>query len=136
MDYVHPMFRSHPRHAYIRPGLVECVDACNDCAMVCLSCADACIAENKGDTLAACIRLNLDCAALCTATAQMLARAAGPDWIVLSAALRACEAACAACAAQCGQHAQHMEHCRICAAACHACEEACRLLLGSTAEAK
>lgn len=137
MHHLDPMLRSHPRQADIqRPGLVECIEACNDCASACLSCADACIAENKGEMLMACIRLNLDCAALCTATSQVLSRATKPDWKVISATLRACEAACAACGAECDRHAQNMEHCRICAEACHACEASCRALLGTAAQAK
>ena len=131
------MLKSHPRHADTqRPGLEECIVACNDCVQTCLSCADACVAENQGDPLLACIRLDLDCAAICAATAQILSRSSQPNWTVISAVLRACETACAACGSECDRHAAHMEHCRICAAACHACAAACGTLLGTTAEAK
>ena len=99
------------------------------CAQVCRSCADACIAESKGDMLAACIRRNLDCAALCDATAQVLSRTAEPDWKVVAPLLQACGEACASCAVECEQHAAMMVHCRVCAEACRACEAACKALV-------
>lgn len=46
--------------------LVDCVE----CAEVCTACADACSAEGDPKMLVRCIRLNLDCADLCLATAR------------------------------------------------------------------
>jgi hypothetical protein len=133
--HVEGMFKSHPRHADAsRGGWVECVEACYDCAQACLSCADACVAENQGDMLIPCIRLNQDCAAVCTATGQVLSRSSSPNWVVISALLEACATACQACGTECGHHAPHMEHCAICAEACRACEAACRTLGRSVVE--
>jgi hypothetical protein len=85
--------------------------------------------------LARCIRLNNDCADLCTATARILSRQTEPDAAVIRAAIDACAAACAACARECEQHGKHMEHCRICAEACRTCEGACRALASVKATA-
>lgn len=80
-----------------------------------------------GDMLVLCIRLNLECAAICDATAEELSRAAALDDEALDAQLDACVVACAACATECERHAEMMNHCRVCAEACRACEAACQL---------
>lgn len=72
-----------------------------------------------------CIRLNLDCADLCDATARIASRLTDSNESVIVANLRTCEEACALCAAECEQHAKHHEHCRICAESCRRCETAC-----------
>ncbi|MFZ5477852.1 MAG: four-helix bundle copper-binding protein [Myxococcota bacterium] len=131
------MLRSHPKGKETkRTGLADCIDACIDCAQSCVSCADACIAENKGEMLMKCIRLNQDCGDVCAATAAVLSRGTHTDRNVVSALVRACQAACAACAAECEKHAKDMEHCRICAASCRKAERSCQALLGTAAVAK
>jgi hypothetical protein len=88
-------------------------------------CADACLSEPAFAELAHCIRTDLDCADICTATAQVLSRRTGTAG-VLDALLRACEEACRACAGECERHATHHRHCALCAEACRSCEDACR----------
>jgi hypothetical protein len=131
MDHINEMLGAHP--AVRGPaGLRTVADglrALNDCATACASCADACVAEPDVTPLRAAIRLNLDCAAICVATADVLARRNAPDFEVLRALLHACVVASAACAAECERHAPSVMHCRICAAACRTCEAACRRIL-------
>jgi len=109
--------------------LVAVIEAASECAAHCLACADACLEE--GDPmLNRCIRADLDCADICTATAKVVARAGASraPWLEL---VRVCMDTCIACAEECEKH-DH-EHCRICAEACRRCAEACRQLLDTAA---
>ncbi len=84
------------------------------------------MAERNPEMLARCIRLNLDCADLCSATAKIIGRQDAPNREVIAAALDACRLVCARCAEECEKHAHMMKHCQICAEACRRCEQACR----------
>lgn len=109
--------------------LADLIESATDCAAHCEACADACLEENDGN-LIRCIRLDLDCAEICAATAKVVSRAgaSGAPWLEL---LEVCEAACRACAEECEGHADMHEHCRACAEACRRCERACQRLLES-----
>ncbi|PZR52449.1 four-helix bundle copper-binding protein [Xylanimonas oleitrophica] len=109
--------------------LVACIEACLGCAQSCTACADACLSEEHVGELRRCIRLNADCADVCSTTAAVLSRQTSPDLELVRAVLQACMTACAACGTECEQHAQMHEHCAVCARACRACEQACRALL-------
>jgi hypothetical protein len=82
--------------------------------------------------MVACIRLNLDCAAVCAATGSIVARAnkAG-NRQPLEAQLTTCIAFCRACAKECGRHAAAHSHCRVCAEACSRCADACTEMLSA-----
>lgn len=128
MQAVERMLSNSPNRSVIeRKILVECVDACGACVLACASCADACDGERDHlQELRRCVRLNLDCAAICFATASVLSRQLLPDENVFRVQAEACEVACAACAAECERHAEMHEHCRVCAETCRRCEEQCR----------
>jgi hypothetical protein len=80
--------------------------------------------------LVRCIRLNVDCADLCTATGRIVSRQTALEPQMVRAVLQACATACRLCGDECEQHAAHgMEHCRVCAEACRQCEQACNALL-------
>ncbi|MDP2313612.1 MAG: four-helix bundle copper-binding protein [Pseudomonadota bacterium] len=132
MKHVEPILNAHPQRARMDnvQGFTAAIVACLDCAFVCNSCADACIAEDKVKTLQRCIRLDLDCAAICATTAGLLSRAYDADASTLRAQLQACLAACVACAEECERHAGQHEHCRICAETCRTCERACQQVMG------
>lgn len=109
--------------------LVACLDACRQCTEACTICADACLAEETVADLVTCIRLDLDCADVCSATAAVLSRrAGGVDTGVLRALLEACAAACRACAEECESHASMHDHCAVSAEACRRCASACETL--------
>jgi len=130
MTSIDQMLEAHPAEPGIDQRLLaETVKACFECAQVCTSCADACLAEDQLEMLRRCIRLDLDCADVCVATGRVIARQTMPAPDVVTAQLRACVAACRACAAECGSHAGHHEHCRACAESCKWCEEMCERLL-------
>jgi hypothetical protein len=131
MASVGPILAAHPRAGDWGP-LAKAVDASLACLGACTACADACISEHQDQRLARCIRLNLDCADLCNATARVLTRNPSGPGDLARTLLEACIVACVECAEECAKHgAKGMEHCRLCAEACRACEKECRAVLDS-----
>lgn len=133
---VRDLLASHPQAAQSpfasnQQALLEAIDAAFECAQICTSCADACLAEPDVDMVRHCIRLNLDCADICNTTGRALARQTQPDVNVLRDLVRACVTACYACGAECQKHAGHHPHCGVCAESCRRCEEACSALLSA-----
>jgi len=122
------LLRSAPQALTVEAELVAAViDAANACATACSACASACLSE--GEDMAVCVRDDLDCADICTATARVLARLNRSDKAVTTSLLAACIEVCVQCAASCGPHRDHHEHCALCEQACLACESACQALL-------
>lgn len=123
---VDEMLRTHPAETDVNRGHVAAaVDALLDCVAACTACADACLFEQDVEMLRACIRLNLDCADVCAATARVLSRQSADDTATSLVMLGACIQACQSCADECTRHAEMHEHCQVCAAACVRCERAC-----------
>jgi len=129
---VRAMFRSHPDHPNHADTISRCIDTCFACVETCTACADACLAEKDVERLIACIRLNNDCAAVCTAAGSIMSRAnkVGHRQL-LEAQLTTCVAFCRACAAECQRHAGLHRHCDVCARACMNCAIACTEMLSS-----
>ena len=126
------MISTHPHvRGSTNDALIRCIEECFDCALLCTSCADACLGEEMLNQLRQCIRLNLDCADLCSAAGTVASRRTGSNEQVIVAALNACELACRLCAEECERHAGMHEHCRICAEACRRCEAACKAAAAS-----
>ena len=125
--HVHEMLSSHPDvQGNVAERLLRCIEECYSCAQTCTSCADACLAEPSVDMLKQCIRLNLDCADICSAAGHIASRRTGSNEPMIQRVLAACEEACRLCADECERHADMHEHCRICAESCRRCEQACR----------
>ncbi len=132
MDRVRQMFQDHPAPASdAGEEAFALVQSAAECTYACTTCADACLEEDDPSSLRACIRLNLDCAEICSVTAKLIARPGAQDRNLLGAQLEACGAACRACADECEEHAGRHEHCRICAEACRSCAEACERMKGA-----
>ena len=53
-----------------------CIEACLACAAACDYCASACLKEMKVEEMAKCIQLDMECAALCGASSQLMCLAA------------------------------------------------------------
>lgn len=106
-------------------ALMRCIGECGDCALVCIGCADACLAEEMAKQLRQCICLNLDCADVCAATASVATRRTGTNQDVIRSMLQACATACRLCGDECARHASEHEHCAICAESCRRCQQAC-----------
>jgi hypothetical protein len=133
---VEAILQTHPRPLVADAGgLARCVDECGECAGHCTICADASLAEDDVRDMERCLRLCLDCADTCVATARILARQTSADPAIQHRQLEACLIACGNCAAECERHAQQHEHCRLCAEECRRCERACQDLLAAPAPA-
>ena len=125
------MLATHPYAGEDIEARSDAAEALSVCAEYCASCADACLAEDSVADLRRCIRLDLDCADLCSSAARIVARQTTGDTSTFSSLLVACIEACERCAEECELHADHHEHCRGCALACRRCVEACQALLTS-----
>jgi hypothetical protein len=130
MHHATAILDKHPQ-ATANEALARCVQACFVCTLTCTSCADACLAEEHVHELVRCIRLNLDCADACNATARMLARQTSSEQALTRSTLETCAQACRICAEECERHADDHEHCRVCAEVCRRCEQACKDLRSS-----
>lgn len=104
----------HERNQSLLQALYACADACNHCFSACLS-------EKDVQSMAACIKLDRDCADFCLLTASFVARGSDHAKHLQKECVDICDACAKACAAHSG-----MDHCKACAEACRKCAEACR----------
>ncbi|OUD01793.1 Rho termination factor N-terminal domain-containing protein [Streptomyces swartbergensis] len=83
MSLVEKLLDAYPAETGMPPKLLgEAVDKLYECAGVCLTCADAAAAEQDPEKIVLsikCVRLDNDCADLCTVAARILARQTGYD---------------------------------------------------------
>jgi hypothetical protein len=99
----------------------DCIEACLKCVHMCYRCASADLQEEQHH-MARCVQLNLECAAVCNATAQLMSL--GSEQSVAIAKL--CAEICRKCEGECRKHI--MQHCQECANACHHCAVLCTAL--------
>jgi hypothetical protein len=97
----------------------NCIEACLQCAVACAQCATACTQEKDIKMMAACIRLDMECEAICRAAAEMMSH----DSAKSKEICRICADICNECGKECAKH--QMDHCQKCAEACRKCAEAC-----------
>ena len=83
-----------------------CIDACLQCVAVCNHCAASCLQEDNLPMMTKCVQLDLECAAICIAAAQLMSL--GSNKMVF--ACRLCADICEACANECAKH--DTDHCR------------------------
>lgn len=100
----------------------NCIDACLKSASLSNFCAAACTREQDIAMLAECIRLNMECAAVCYNAAQLMSMGSHKIKEICSI----CAYMCEQCASECGKHSH--EHCQRCAQACYKCAEECRAM--------
>ena len=130
MSYARQMLDTYPRTFNADAGLLAAtIDALSDCVQACNADNAADLGEQNVTEMVKCIRLCLDCADICTATAAVTSRQTDYDANVTRPLLEACVAICKSCGDECERHARMHEHCRVCAEACRSCEQACRGLL-------
>ena len=128
--HIQEMLRTHPVKPRIDTGAIAMfITAASDCAQACVACADACLAEEMRNQLVRCIRLNEDCADLCTTTARIVSRQTEASPMLIRSLVQVLATACKMCGEECSRHADMHEHCRVCAEACRSCEEACKSLI-------
>lgn len=132
--HAYEIIATHPHvQGNTNDALIRCLEKCYACAQSCTSCADACLGEPTVQRLVQCIRVNLDCADVCHATALIASRRTGSNGEVIRRMLAVCEMTCRICGEECARHSVHHAHCRICAEACRRCEQACAIALRSMA---
>jgi hypothetical protein len=125
---IHEMISRHPDVAgNLNEDLATAARHAMFCALMCTSCADACVAEDMD--MAQCVRSCLDCADVCTATSRLAVRRTGQNVEVLRATLRLCAEVCDACAAECERHSHG--HCELSARMCRECAADCRKALAT-----
>jgi hypothetical protein len=78
--------------------------------------------EEDVKMMAKCIQLDMECAAICYASAQLMSIGSSKSKDVCNI----CADICDACAAECSKH--EIEHCKECAEACKQCAEECRAM--------
>jgi hypothetical protein len=115
MSYARQLLDTYPRTFNVDAGvLAATIDALNDCAQACTADADDDLSEQNLAELVKCIRLCLDCADVCTATARVTSRQTEYDANLTRPLLEACAATSKSCGDECERHAQMHEHCRVC----------------------
>jgi hypothetical protein len=130
MSYSKRLLETYPRGVALDADvLAAAIEAMHDCAQACAADVDADLSETNLADMVKCIRLCLQCADICTATAGVTSRLGEYEAGVTRPSLEACIASCRACGDECEHHAATHEHCAICAEACRRCEQACRQLL-------
>ena len=132
MSYARQMLDSYPLTFKVDASVVAAtIDALKDCAQACTADVADDLSERDVTELVKCIRLCLDCADVCAATAAVTTRQTEYDGNVTRPLLEVCAATCKSCSDECERHAQMHEHCRVCAEACRRCERACRQLVAA-----
>jgi hypothetical protein len=98
------------------------IDACLKCAAICNHCAASCLKEDDVEMMRRCIQLDMECAAVCYAAAQLMSLGSekAQDMCKL------CATICATCANECSHHDN--EHCRECAETCRECADLCTVM--------
>lgn len=98
----------------------SCIEACLRCAAASQECASFCLKEEDVATMAKCIQLDMECAAICYACAELMSLGSQHAMEICSI----CADICEACARECNRHEN--DHCQRCAVECNACAEECR----------
>ena len=137
MNAVRRAMMAHPLAPEVsreeRSAEAECISACIETAETCRIGADACVEEDSVAELRECLRAQQDCAVVCSATADVLARRGFPESgrgrAVLRSLLETCREVAGVCRDACDQHTETYEHCALSAEAARRCERACAELL-------
>ncbi|SER34567.1 protein of unknown function [Gracilibacillus ureilyticus] len=95
------------------------LDTLHECMASCNHCFDACLQEENINKMAECIRLDRECADICSYLETAISR--NSPFVKDLAAV--CSKICTACGTECEKH-DH-DHCQKCAKACFACADAC-----------
>jgi len=97
----------------------SCIEACLMCAALCNHCSSSCLQEDDVKMMARCIQLDIECAAICYAAAQLMSVGSSRSIEMC----RLCAQMCYECADECAKHDN--EHCSECERACRSCAEEC-----------
>jgi hypothetical protein len=130
MSYAGQMLDTYEHALDVDVGVLATgIEALADCAQACSVDTDANLGEQNVAEMVRCIRLCLNCADICAATAAVMSRPATAETGVIQPLLTACAAICRSCGDECARHARMHPHCRVCEGACRRAEQACQDLL-------
>jgi ferredoxin len=80
VSYARELLGTYPGAINVDAGvLAAAIDAVSDCAQACVADTDADLSEHNLAEMVTCIRLCLNCAEVCTATARGISRPAAYD---------------------------------------------------------
>lgn len=102
------------------PLYESCIKACLRCADACNHCASSCTQEKDIHMMARCIQLDMECATICYASAQLMSL--GSE--MAKAVCLICADICWQCNEECSKH--QTDHCQECAGMCKLCAEECQ----------
>ena len=113
-------------HSEHNDVMQQCAKACSDCQRACDTCSTHCAhmlhagqTEHMA-TLASC----QDCADVCAAASQIVARGGPQSALICDSCAKACDQCAKAC-----EKFPNDAHMKACAAECRKCEKACREML-------
>ncbi len=106
-------------HGHSGP-MQACIDACTSCHQTCLHTLRHCLEKGGKHADASHITLLLDCAQICTASADFMTRHSDQH----NSVCRACAEVCRACAASCDSMGDD-DMMKQCAEECRRCAESC-----------
>jgi len=103
----------------------SCIDVCTECHQACVRAARACLEMGGRHAAADHVRTMLDCAQICSTSADFMLR--GSD--LHTSTCRACAEICRACADSCDEIGG--EEMSQCAEVCRRCAESCERMAGT-----
>ena len=109
------------KHSMVSAEMQRCIQECRNCASICLETVQHCLKRGGKHAEPAHIRMLMDCAEICQASANFMQR--GSPLHMQTCA--ACAEVCKACAEDC-EHFKDDEMMAACAQACRSCEASCR----------
>lgn len=104
---------------HLTQAILDCISACDDCAIECGNCFSHMYKEASSNDCPACC---IECAAICRLCSDAMARNSPFHKEICALCVQICEW----CAEQCSEH--DMEHCQKCAEACRRCVDTCRAI--------
>ena len=107
-------------HVESNVAMRSCIDACRSCHDVCVETLDHCLSIGGDHAEAEHIRSLINCAQICTTTADFLLRGAAAHGDVCGACADVCEACAQSCDKMAGAEMKR------CADQCRRCAESCR----------
>lgn len=108
-------------HRHMAEEMQRCIQLCHDCHVTCIQMIDHCLKLGSRQAAPDHIRLLMDCAQMCTITADFMARASSFH----DRMCRLCAELCRSCADSCIGVAGDDQTVKQCAELCHRCAESC-----------
>jgi hypothetical protein len=111
-----------------KENMQACIDECVECHRVCTETVNHCLTKGGRHAEAAHIRLLLDCAEICSTSADFMLRGSEQH----RSTCATCAEVCQRCAESC-EALEDDDMMRRCAETCRRCAESCRAMAGKAA---